>query len=160
MPGSVLEVSTPGGGHHEAEVVPRDGRRTAPGDHPVGLGRDGVLLGAAHDAPLGLAHHLAGHDEDVAVLQVGGRRRRSSGEVVAGVHLAQPGRPGGRSTRRSPADQVERGAGHRGGRVEVRHQQGYGGRRHAGAPDAVDQVGVGGVDEPAVEERRRPVRAP
>ncbi len=63
--------------------------RTAPGNHPDGLGRYRVVAVGADDAPLGLADDLRGDDEDVAVGEVGNSGCDQRGQVGALRDLRQ-----------------------------------------------------------------------
>ena len=66
-PGSHVGGVDPGGGHGEAETVAHDGHRPAPRDDADRLLLDGRVAVARAHPPLGLAHHLAGHAQHVAV---------------------------------------------------------------------------------------------
>ncbi len=75
-------------GHHEAVPGLRDHRVPPSGDLPDGLRRDGRKpVGTVDDPALGLAHDLAGDDDDVAVGQLGHRRGHERGEVVVRTDL-------------------------------------------------------------------------
>ena len=76
-----------GGGHGQAVPGAHDRGRSAAGDDPDRLGLDrGVAVGARDQPALGLAHHLAGHHDDVAVGEVDeGEEQRD--QVVAGPDL-------------------------------------------------------------------------
>ena len=85
-----------GGGHDQSVAGLGDGRRTALGHHPHRLVGDraepGRLAVPDHleQPPFGLADHLAGHDEHVAVLQFDGVRDELR-QVVPGPYLGQAG---------------------------------------------------------------------
>ena len=136
-----------GRGHGQAVVGAHDRGRAAAGDDAGGLaGAARRRACAAHDPALGLADDLAGDHDDVAV-----------GEVDAAAAAARPGRrpratsatPSGAMTESMPltGDQLDRGRGHRRGRVVVGHHQ-----RHGAAGDA------GGLDprRPGRRRGRRP----
>ena len=139
-------------------VGAHDRGRAAPGDHPGGL--------AGQRRPPGRRARTRPSALLTTLLVTRRRRRRRGrtcrqqqrGEVVAGG--APRATPSGasdleRDSARSPDDQVDRGRGHRGGRVVVGHHQGYGAARDAGASTRGDLVGVDLVDQPAVEDARR-----
>ncbi|MCO5606194.1 hypothetical protein L7F22_060381 [Adiantum nelumboides] len=123
------------GGLHDAELPGHDQRPALAGHHALGLlvdqpaaQRVALLLvgGGRHQPALDLGEHLAGDHHDVAV--------------------AQPGHPLGQRGD-TDARQLERGAGHGGGRVVVGHQQ-----RHLAHGRAGHGRGVAGVHQVAVEQ--------
>lgn len=81
-----------GGGHHQALLVLDDPEGAAPRHHPYRLRVDRRLavLGL-HDAALGLRDDLGGDEDDIAVRQLRRRPGDQLREIVAGLHLGQPG---------------------------------------------------------------------
>ena len=132
VPAHVARVD-PGRGEHQAVAVLGDDGRPAAGDDADRLVGDGLLadrlaVGTGRhgdETALGLAEHLAGDDEDVAVLEVDRparvrrRRRRAAPRAVPRRRSPVPRTASG--TR-----EVQGGPRHRGGRVEVGHQQRHG----------------------------------
>ncbi len=80
-------------GHRQPQPVAHDPGRTATRDQPHRLGGDPVLAVAVDDPALGLAHHLARHDDDVAVGELD-HRDQEVGQVVARPDLRHPVRGG------------------------------------------------------------------
>jgi len=80
-----------GRGQHQAMPGLRDRGGPAPGDHPHGLGLDGLLPRDRGHPALGLADDLGGDHEDVAVAQARGGPGDQRRQVGPGADLRQPG---------------------------------------------------------------------
>ncbi len=88
--GGGVGLVDPGGGHHEPVPGLRDRRRAASGHHAHRLRRDRVLAGHGGDPALGLADHLRGDHEDVAVEQPRAARCASAASAISAAR-SSPG---------------------------------------------------------------------
>ena len=90
VPGSDVRGVHAGRGHHDAEPVLHDRRRAPACDHAHRLVADGGRAVTRPHPALGLAHDLAGDQDDVAVVQVQPTRATSPRSVPSATSPMPP----------------------------------------------------------------------
>ena len=162
MPGSTFDASTPAAAITTPRWLSTIAGGAAPGDHPHRLVADRLLpVPVTHHATLGLADHLAGHHHHVSVLERDGALDEQRARSVARSRprrCRRPAKPADAATLRARPGRARRRP-CRGG-VVVGHHQRHRPARGCRRLDALDQRGVDGVHQPAVEHAAGRPRAP